>query len=291
MQEAIKVMEDTGIIDKINDINFYLNKYGQQVIDYLPDVLSAIVILVVGWWVIKIFTRIARKLFAVREVDPSLQKFLLDLLNWVLKIILFITVVAQLGIQTSSFVAIIGAAGLAVGLALQGSLANFAGGVLLLMFKPFRVGHYIKAQGVEGTVKEISIISTKLLTFGNQLAVIPNGKISNDTIVNFTEEGIRRENLILGISYDSDIKKAKNILLALLMEQDLILKEEGKAPMVVVNELADSSVNLSIRFWAKNEDFWDIKFYTIEEAKSRLESAGIVIPFPQRDVHVINQKN
>ena len=126
-------MEDTSIIDKINDINFYLNKYGQQVIDYLPDVLSAIVILIVGWWIIKVFTKIARKLFAAREVDPSLQKFLLDLLNWVLKVILFITVVAQLGIQTSSFVAIIGAAGLAVGLALQGSLANFAGGVLLLM--------------------------------------------------------------------------------------------------------------------------------------------------------------
>ena len=290
MQEKTVGKEGVDVFEKFQNIEFYLNKYGQKLFDYLPDIVSAIIIFFVGWWLIKIVVKLSKKVFKARELDTSLEKFLIDLIGTILKVILFITVVAQLGIQTSSFVAIIGAAGLAIGLALQGSLANFAGGVLILLFKPFKVGHFIKAQGVEGTVKEISIISTKLLTFGNQLAVIPNGKLSNDTIVNFTEEGIRRENLIVGISYDSDIRKAKEILLALLMEQELILKEEGKMPMVAVAELADSSVNLTVRFWAKIEDFWNIKFYTIEETKSRLEAAGISIPFPQRDVHLIGQE-
>ncbi|EDM45662.1 mechanosensitive ion channel family protein [unidentified eubacterium SCB49] len=290
MQETTVENTSNDVYEKFQNIEFYINKYGQKLIDYLPDILSAIVILVLGWWLVKLIVKLAKKVFEARSLETSLQKFLLDLISWVLKVILFITVVAQLGIETSSFVAIVGAAGLAVGLALQGSLANFAGGVLILLFKPFKVGHFIKAQGVEGTVKEISIISTKLLTFGNQLAVIPNGKLSNDTIVNFTEEGIRRENLTIGISYDSDIKKAKEILLALLMEQDLILKGEGQTPMVAVAELADSSVNLTVRFWAKLEDFWNIKFFTIEEAKSRLEAEGISLPFPQRDVHLIGQE-
>ncbi len=289
MQEKTTVTEPIDVIEKFQNIDLYINKYGQKLIDYLPDIVSALLIFIIGWWFIKITIKLVKKIFKARELDVSLEKFLIDLISAVLKIILFITVVAQLGIQTSSFVAIIGAAGLAIGLALQGSLANFAGGVLILLFKPFKVGHFIKAQGVEGTVKEISIISTKLLTFGNQLAVIPNGKLSNDTIVNYTEEGVRRDNLIIGISYDSDIKKAKEVLLALLMEQDLIIKEEGKMPMVAVAELADSSVNLTIRFWAKLEDFWNIKFYTVEEAKSRLEAEGISIPFPQRDVHLIGQ--
>ncbi len=289
MQEKTTVTEPIDVIEKFQNIDLYINKYGQKLIDYLPDIVSALLIFIIGWWFIKITIKLVKKIFKARELDVSLEKFLIDLISAVLKIILFITVVAQLGIQTSSFVAIIGAAGLAIGLALQGSLANFAGGVLILLFKPFKVGHFIKAQGVEGTVKEISIISTKLLTFGNQLAVIPNGKLSNDTIVNYTEEGVRRDNLIIGISYDSDIKKAKEVLLALLMEQDLIVKEEGKMPMVAVAELADSSVNLTIRFWAKLEDFWNIKFYTVEEAKSRLEAEGISIPFPQRDVHLIGQ--
>lgn len=288
MQKETVVKESQGVLDKFQNLDFYINKYGQQLIDYFPDIIGALIILVVGWWLIKIIIKLAKKVFKARELDASLQKFLVDLIGAILKIILFITVVSQLGIQTSSFVAIIGAAGLAIGFALQGSLANFAGGVLILLFKPFKVGHFIKAQGVEGTVKEISIISTKLLTFGNQLAVIPNGKLSNDTIVNFTEEGIRRENLIVGISYDSDIKKAKDILLELLMEQNLILKNESQMPMVAVNELADSSINLTVRFWTKNEDFWNVKFYTIEEVKSRLEAEGITIPFPQRDVHLIN---
>jgi len=173
-------------------------------------------------------------------------------------------------------------------LALQASLANFAGGVLILLIKPFRVGDFISAQGVDGTVKEISIFNTKLTTFGNQLAIIPNGKLSNDNIINYTEEGIRRENLTFGIGYDDNIKQAKEILLNLVSEQDTVLKLEDKMPMVAVAELGDSSVNLTVRYWSKNEDFWNLRWLILEEGKMRLEAAGISIPYPQRDVHHFN---
>jgi small conductance mechanosensitive channel len=184
---------------------------------------------------------------------------------------------------STSLVAIIGAAGLAIGLALQGSLANFAGGVLLLLFKPFRVGDFITAQGLDGTVKEINIFYTKLNTFGNQVAIIPNGKLSNDNIVNYSAEGTRRDKISAGIGYSSDIKKAKEILLKICNDNDNILKEP--APEVYVDELADSSVNLTLRYWANNADFWAAHWYVMEEMKQRFDAAGIEIPFPQRVVY------
>ncbi|MCH2490222.1 MAG: mechanosensitive ion channel [Flavobacteriales bacterium] len=275
-------------MDKFKDIDIYIEEYGQKLIDFLPSLVGAIVLLILGLWAIKLINRVVKKFFNKKDYDPTLEKFIASLISWGLNILLFVLVVTQLGVESASLVAIIGAAGLAIGLALQGSLANFAGGVLILLLKPFKVGHFIKAQGVEGTVKEISIFNTKLTTFGNQLAIIPNGKLSNDSIINYTEEGIRREALTFGISYDSNIKEAKDILLNLVLEQPTVLQIEDKMPMVVVTELADSSVNLSVRYWAKNEDFWDIRFYTLEEGKKRLEAAGIEIPFPQRDVHHYN---
>jgi small conductance mechanosensitive channel len=277
-------------MEKFKDLDLYIEKYGQKLIDFLPSFIGAILLFFIGLWAIKFINRIVAKFFKKKEYDPTLEKFIASLINWGLKIVLFVLVITQLGVESASMVAIIGAAGLAIGLALQGSLSNFAGGVLILLLKPFKVGHFIKAQGVEGTVKEISIFNTKLTTFGNQLAVIPNGKLSNDTIVNFTEEGLRREGLTFGISYDSNIKEAKDILLHLVMEQETVLKIEDKMPMVVVTELADSSVNIQLRYWSKSEDFWNIRFFTLEEGKSRLEAAGIVIPFPQRDVHHYNQE-
>ncbi|MBZ0326375.1 MAG: mechanosensitive ion channel [Altibacter sp.] len=275
-------------MDQFQNIDTYLDNYAQKLIDFLPSIFAALVLLIVGLWIIKITIKLTRRIFEKRALDETLKKFLLDLISWLLKIVLFITVIAQLGIQTSSFVAIVGAAGLAVGLALQGSLANFAGGVLIMLFKPYKVGHFIEAQGVAGVVKEITIFTTKLNTFGNQLVIIPNGKLSNDHITNFTEEGMRREAITFGISYDCDIKLTKNILLDLVMEQDLVLKLEDKMPMVAVLELADSAVNLTLRYWVKNEDYWNVRFYTLEEGKKRLEEAGIVIPFPQRDIHLHN---
>lgn len=275
-------------MEKFKDLDLYIDKYGQKLIDFLPNFIGAILLLFIGLWVIRMINRLVNKFFTKKDYDPTLEKFIASLIGWGLKIVLFVLVITQLGVESASLVAIIGAAGLAIGLALQGSLANFAGGVLILLLKPFKVGHFIKAQGVEGTVKEISIFNTKLNTFGNQLAVIPNGKLSNDNIINFTEEGLRREALTFGISYDSNIKEAKDILLNLATEQETVLKIEDKMPMVVVTELADSSVNLSLRYWSKIEDFWNIRWFTLEEGKSRLEAAGIVIPFPQRDIHHYN---
>jgi small conductance mechanosensitive channel len=244
--------------------------------------------LLIGWWLIKMINRYTRRFFDKKEYDPTLENFIASLINWGLKILLFVLVITQLGVESTSLVAIIGAAGLAIGLALQGSLANFAGGILILLIKPFKVGDFISAQGIDGTVKDITIFNTKLTTFGNQLAIIPNGKLSNDNIINYTIEGIRRENLIFGIGYDDDIKQAKDILLNLVTEQETVLKVEDKLPMIVVAELGDSSVNLSLRYWAKNEDFWALRWLILEEGKARLEAAGISIPFPQRDVHHFN---
>ncbi|MDT0555207.1 mechanosensitive ion channel family protein [Patiriisocius hiemis] len=275
-------------MEKFKNLDTYIEEYGQKLIDFLPQLIGAILILIIGLWVVKLINKLVKRFFDKKDFDVTLEKFVASLINWGLKIILFVLVVTQLGVESASLVAIIGAAGLAIGLALQGSLSNFAGGVLILLLKPFKVGHFIKAQGIEGTVKEISIFTTKLNTFGNQIAVIPNGKLSNENIINYTEEELRREALTFGISYDSNIKEAKDILLNLVNEQETVLKLEDKMPMVVVTELADSSVNLSLRYWAHIDNFWPIRFYTLEEGKKRLEAAGISIPFPQRDVHLYN---
>ncbi len=277
-------------MEELDSYQEHINKAIQWAWDFIPGLISALLLLFIGLWVIRIIKRLVHKFFTKKDYEPTLEKFIADLINWTLKIILFVLVITQVGVKTTSLVAIIGAAGLAIGLALQGSLANFAGGVLILLLKPFRVGDFIKAQGQEGTVKEISIFQTKLTTFGNQLAVIPNGKLSNETIVNFTSEGIRKEAITWGISYDSNIKEAKDILLALVNEQEQVIQDEGKVPMIVLTELADSSVNLSLRYWSTNEDFWNLRWLILEEGKKRLEAAGIVIPFPQRDIHVYNEE-
>jgi small conductance mechanosensitive channel len=251
--------------------------------DVLPGIITAIIILILGLWLIKFINRMVRRLFERKDYDPALESFLASFINIALKILLFVVVITQLGVESTSLVAIIGAAGLAIGLALQGSLANFAGGVLLLLFKPFRVGDFITAQGLDGTVKEINIFYTKLNTFGNQVAIIPNGKLSNDNIVNYSAEGTRRDKISAGIGYSSDIKKAKEILLKICNDNDNILKEP--APEVYVDELADSSVNLTLRYWANNADFWAAHWYVMEEMKQRFDAAEIEIPFPQRVVY------
>lgn len=251
--------------------------------DALPNLIAAIILLFVGMYVIRFTNKMVRKFFAKKDYDESLESFIQSLISISLKILLFVLIITQLGVQSSSLVAIIGAAGLAIGLALQGSLANFAGGVLILLFKPFKVGDFISAQGVDGTVKEISIFTTKLKTFGNQVAIVPNGQLSNNNIINYNAEDTRRDKIDVGIGYGSNIKKAKDILLAICTETDTILK--NPAPEVYVGELADSSVNLTLRFWANNDVFWSAHFHVMEEIKHRFDADGIEIPFPQRVVH------
>ena len=273
-------------MDQIKNWNIYATEYSDKFIDFLPSLVSSLLILFFGWWVIKFIVGYVKRTFEKTDFDPTLENFITSLLNWSLKILLFIVVISQLGVETTSLIAVVGAAGLAIGLALQGSLSNFAGGVLIITLKPFRIGDFIEAQGVSGTVKETSLFYTKLNTFGNQLAIIPNGQLTNNHIINYTEEGKRKDAITLGISYSSNIKLARDVLMKLMEEQEGIMKDP--APVVVVTELADSSVNLSLRFWASNDDFWNCHWFTIEEAKTRLEAAGIGIPFPQRDVHVFN---
>ncbi|TXD82468.1 mechanosensitive ion channel [Subsaximicrobium wynnwilliamsii] len=273
------------------ELERWINKGYELLIEYGPKVIAAILIWIIGSWIARMLIKGIRKTMESRDFDISLRKFLLNLLSAAFKIVLIVVVLGTVGVETTSFVAILAAGGLALGLALQGTLANFAGGVLIMLIKPFQIGDWIKAQGIEGTVKEISIFNTRLTTFGNQSAIMPNGKLSNDNIINYTREGIRKESLTFGISYDSDIKLTKDILLKLVNEQPTVMHEEGKEPMIVVAELADSSVNLSLRYWAKNEDFWALRWTVLEDGKMRLEAEGIVIPFPQTDVHLFKEEN
>ena len=212
-----------------------------KLMDYALQVVLAVVILIIGLWLAKKIVKISQKLMGKRGIDETLQKFLGDLIGWVLKILVFITAISQVGVETTSFVAIIGAAGLAVGLALQGSLANFAGGALIMIFKPFKVGDLIEAQGEIGVVKEIQIFVTKISSPGNKLVIIPNGTLSNGNIKNYTELGTLRVDLTFGVSYDADIKKTKEVLMEVLTSNPKVLKDP--APAVMVSELADSSVN------------------------------------------------
>ncbi|SFR33047.1 small conductance mechanosensitive channel [Robiginitalea myxolifaciens] len=272
-------------MESLDQYSEYIEKATNWFWEFLPSLITAILTLFVGLWIIRIINGLVRKFFDKKDYDEALESFLQSFIRAGLKFILFVLVVTQLGVQTSSLVAMVGAAGLAIGLALQGSLSNFAGGVLILLFKPFRVGDFISAQGVDGTVKEISILTTKLNTFGNQIAILPNGKLANENIINFNAESTRRNKIDVGIAYGANIKLAKDILLEICAADERILKEP--VPEVYVGALADSSVNLTLRFWAKNEDFWAAHFHVMETLKYRFDEAGIEIPFPQRDIHII----
>lgn len=273
-------------MENFEDLQHYIVQFGERVISYVPTMIGALVLLIIGLWVIKILLRLLRKIFERRGVDLALQNFSITFLNWALKILLIVMFITQLGFQTTSLIAALGAAGLAIGLALQGSLSNLAGGVLIILLKPFRLGDWIEVGDVSGSVKDISLFYTKLNTFGNQLVVLPNGQLSNSNVINYSGENIRREDIIVGIAYESDIKKAKQVMLELLQEQENILKDP--APTVLVSELGDSAIMVNMRYWATNETFWDVHFYTIEEVKRRLDQAGIDIPFPQRALHLVN---
>lgn len=274
-------------MDQLNDWGEIAKEYANKLIDYLPTLIGALALLFIGLWVIKFIVKYVGKLFEKKDYDETLEVFTLNALRWGLRIMLFVLVITQLGVQSASLVAAIGAAGLAIGLAMQGSLSNLAGGVLIIILKPFKIGDWIEAQGVSGSVVEISLFYTKLNTFGNQLAILPNGDLSNNNIINYSSNGTRKENMGFGISYDDDLKKAKEVLRKLVEEQDDILKDP--APQIIVSELGADSVNFSVRYFAENSKFWDLHWFMIEEGKIRLEEAGMTIPYPQRDVYLYDQ--
>ncbi len=247
---------------------------------YAPKVLVAILIWIVGSWVIKILLKGVTKAMNKKKYDESLKKFLLNLLNWVLKIVLIITILGTVGVETTSFAALLASVGLAIGLALQGSLGNFAGGVLIMIFKPIKIGDLIEAQGEIGVVKEIEIFTTKLTGLSNKEIIIPNGSLSNGNIVNYSTEGTRRVDLTFGVGYDSDIKQTKDVLMQVLTSHPKVL--QTPAPSVNVSELADSSINFAVRPWCKTEHYWDVYFDVTENVKEALDTAGIEIPYPHQ---------
>ena len=265
------------------DLQKWIDKGYDIIIDFGPKVLAAIAIWVIGSWVIKTITTGFRKTMTIREFDPSLQKFLLNLIGWILKIILIIVLLGTLGIETTSFAAVLAAGGLAIGLALQGSLGNFAGGVLIMIFKPIKIGDLIEAQGEVGVVKEIEIFTTKLIGLSNKEIIIPNGALSNGNIINYSTEGTRRVDLVFGVGYDSDIKQTKDVLMTVITSHPKVL--QNPAPTVNVKELADSSINFAVRPWCKTEHYWEVYFDITEQTKEALDAADIEIPYPH-SVHI-----
>ncbi|MFC0603842.1 mechanosensitive ion channel family protein [Winogradskyella pulchriflava] len=250
------------------------------IVEFGPKLIAAILIWIIGSWIIKMIIKGIRKAMTKANYDESLKKFLLNLITWIFKIILIIVVLGTVGVETTSFAAVIAAAGLAIGLALQGSLGNFAGGVLIMIFKPFKIGDLIEGQGEIGVVKEIEIFTTKLTGLSNKEIIIPNGALSNGNIINYTTEGTRRVDLVFGVGYDSDIKQTKDVFAKVLDANAKVLKDP--APTIAVSELADSSINFVVRPWCKVEDYWDVYFGVTEQVKEALDAAGIEIPYPHQ---------
>lgn len=257
-----------------------------MVMEYAPKVVLALATLLIGLWIIKRVVKMMRKALKSREMDEALQSFLGDLISVVLKVVLFISVAGMVGIETTSFAVIMGAAGLAIGMALQGSLANFAGGVMIMLFRPFKIGDLIEGEGHFGSVTAINIFVTTVLTPENKTVIIPNGPLSNNSLINFSREGNLRVDLVVGISYDADIRRAREVIMQAMESDPRVLKDP--APSVNVLELADSSVNLAVRPHATPAEYWDVYFGTLENVKIALDGAGIEIPFPQRVVHQMN---
>jgi small conductance mechanosensitive channel len=268
----------------MNDINMYLESGLNHIINYAPKFLIALLILWIGLKIIKAITNRLGKVMASKGIDETLRPFIENLISWTLKFALFILVANQVGIDTMSFMALFGAAGLAIGLALQGTLSNFASGVMLLVFRPFKIGDFIEAAGHLGAVEEIGIFVTSLRSPQNRLIIIPNSAVGSGSLTNYTNAQKIQIRLAVGIAYDANIKEAREVILKELAKDDRIIKSEDQE--VLVAELGDSSVNLSIRFWIGPDDYWPAYFDNLEAIKSSLDAANIEIPFPQRVVHM-----
>ena len=263
--------------DIIKQLQAVVAEYGLQV-------LGAIATLIIGMWIAKLLAKSFSKVLTKREVDQTLVKFFVSLVRIALIVFVIISAAAQVGIQTASFVAVIGAAGLAIGFALQGSLSNLAAGVMLIIFKPVKVGDYIEGGGASGSVESVGIFITTLLTPDNKVVYIPNSTLTGGNITNYSAMDTRRVDMVFGIGYTDDIDKAKNVIQSVLNNDSRILKDP--APQVVVSELADSSVNFNVRPWVNKADYWGVYFDTTEQIKKKFDEQNISIPFPQRDVHM-----
>jgi len=253
-------------------------------VDFGINVVTAIAIFYIGRLVVRLFVRGLTKVMHAQEVDKTLQTFVSNLVNMVLLMFVIVAAISALGIQTTSLIAVLGAAGLAIGLALQGSLSNFASGVLIVMFRPYKVGDWVEAAGISGSVEEVQILTTVLKTGDNKRVIVPNGQIMDSIITNFSANNTRRIDMVIGVSYDDDLDEVRKTLKGLVAADSRILKDP--ACTIAVSELADSSVNFVVRPWVKTSDYWGVRFELTEAIKKRFDKEGISFPYPQQDVHL-----
>ena len=263
--------------DFLKTIQDFSAQYGFQII-------GTIITLIIGLWLAKFISKLVAKTLIKKEVDQTLTKFFASLVKSALIIFVLISVASQLGIETTSFIAIIGAAGLAIGFALQGSLSNFAAGIMLIIFRPVKAGDFIEGGGIMGSVEQVGIFVTILNTPDNKKIFVPNSKLTSDNIINFSANDTRRVDMVFGIGYSDDIDNAKSTIKSVLENDNRVLKEP--VPQIVVSELADSSVNFNVRPWVNNSDYWGVYFDITEKVKKKFDEQKISIPFPQRDVHI-----
>lgn len=273
-------------LTEIKNLDTYIAEFVDRLVNYIPSLLQAAGILIIGIIAIKIFRKVITRLMTTRDVDPTFLKFILDACTWIFRVVLLLMVVEQLGVKTTSLMALLGTIGIAVGLSLQGSLSNFAGGLLIILFKPFRVGDYIEAQGQGGTVRSIQIFSTQLVTGNNQVVYLPNGTLSNNTIKNFSQEPLRRAEILLSVGYDSDLKKVKEVITSVISNDIRILKSPAHA--IDIKDLAENAVVLNVQLWSERTNHSAVVSDFYENIKSAFESNGIEIPAPQRDVNLKN---
>ena len=255
-------------------------------VDFLINLVTAIVIFYVGKWITNLVTRALRKMLQRQEIDVTLERFVCSLVRMVLLVFVIIAAISALGVQTASFIAVLGAAGLAVGLALQGSLSNFAAGVLIVLFRPYKVGDWVEAAGISGAVVEVQILTTILKTGDNKQVIVPNSQIMSSIITNYSANDTRRVDLVIGVGYDDDLDKVREVLSEVVAADERVLEDPGVT--IAVSELADSSVNFIVRPWVRTSDYWGVYFDLNETIKKRFDEEGISIPFPQQDVHLYN---
>ncbi|MFH2141440.1 MAG: mechanosensitive ion channel domain-containing protein [Bacteroidota bacterium] len=269
-------------IDKLLDFGY------EKVITFGTRLILAIIVLLIGLYVIKLLVKAFKKILIKRNVDESLQPFFKGLVSIGLKIMLIVSVMGMVGIEMTSFIAVLGAAGLAFGMALSGTLQNFAGGVILLIFKPFKAGDYVETQGYSGLVKEVRIFNTIIVTFDNKTVIIPNGGLSSSSMINYTAEPLRRVDWTISTAYGGDVDKAKKIISDLLEKDDKVLKDPKH--FILLGSLAESSVDLYVRAWVKTSDYWDVLFNLNENVYREFNEQGVSFPFPQMDVHLHDVK-
>lgn len=271
------------------EVTRYWYDFQHIFIDYIPKVAGALILLILGLWVINMLVRLTRKIMIKREVEKSVATFVVSLTKWGLTVLLIIMVISKLGVPTTSFIAVLGAAGLAIGMALQGSLGNFAGGVLILLFKPYRIGDYISAQGTSGTVIEISIFTTSLRTDGNQLAIIPNGQLSNEKIVNYSVLDRRTEVMDFPVHYLDDQDAARGAIMNVIQNHPKVIKDETTQPKVVISKITEDRVYLQAQYQAKTSEFWSTHFEVLESVKKALDQAGINKILPRQEIRILEK--